>query len=145
MSNCIVSCTWTPYIPDHDANLSVITVGHGDNITSMDLGVGYKITQRTELITPTVSSIGFPSDTWGFDFSYLDLEPYSQGTLYLPFVGLVPLDLDVIAQAKAIGFNIAIDQVACEIAYKLLRASGEVIATYQGGYGATVPIAARSA
>lgn len=143
VANCIVSCTWTPYTPDHDATVSAITIGHGDHITSMGIGNGYKISQRTELITPTVSSIGFPSDTWGFDFSYLDIEPYSQGTLYLPFVGLVPLDLDVIAQSKAIAFNIAIDQVACEIAYKLLRSSGEVIATYQGAYGATVPIASQ--
>ena len=143
VSNCIVSCTWTPYTPDHDASPSIITVGHGTNITSMDLGLGYKISQRTELITPTVSSISFPSDAWGYDFSYLDVEPYTQGTLYLPFVGLVPLDLDVIAQSKSIAFNIAIDQVACEIAYKILRSSGEVISTYQGAFGATVPIAAQ--
>ena len=145
VANCIVSCMWSPYAPDHDNTLSAITVGHGDHITSMAIGNGYKITQRTELITPTVASIGFPSDTWGFDFSYLDVDPYSQGTLYLPFVGLVPLDLDVIAQSKAITLNISIDQIACEIAYKIMRASGEVIATYQGGYGATVPIASQGA
>lgn len=143
VSNCIVSCMWTPYTPDHDAALTPLTIGHGQNITSMDLGLGYKISQRTELITPTASSIAFPSDDWGFDFSYLDVEPYTQGSLYLPFVGLVPLDLDVIAQNKSIVFNIAIDQIACEIAYKILRSSGEVIATYQGAYGASVPIASQ--
>ena len=143
VSNCIVSCMWTPYTPDHDDTLSAITIGHGDHITSLDIGNGYKIDNRTELITPTTSSIAFPTDDLGLDFSYLDVEPYSQGTLYLPFVGLVPLDLDVIAQAKAINFNIAIDQISCEIAYKIMRASGEVIATYQGGFGATVPIASQ--
>ena len=143
VANCIVSCMWTPYTPDHDATASIITIGHGTNVTSLDVGVGYKITQRTELITPTTTAISFPTDDLGLDFSYLDLEPYSQATLYLPFVGLVPLDLDVIAQAKAINLNIAIDQIACEIAYKIMRASGEVIATYQGGYGAVVPIASQ--
>lgn len=142
VANCIVSCTWTPYTPDYGA-LTALTIGHGTNITSLGLGNGYKLTQRTELITPTAQPISFPSDTWGYDFSYLDVEPYTQGTLYLPFVGLVPLDLDVIAQNKSILFNIAIDQIACEIAYKLMRPSGEVIATYQGAYGSTVPIAAQ--
>lgn len=145
VANTIVSCTWTPYAPDHAATLSIIRIGHGSGITPVDLGAGYKITQRTELITPTAASIGFPSDTWGYDFSYLDLPPYTQGTLYLPFVGMVPLDLDVIAQSKAVVFNIAIDQIACEIAYKIMRPSGEVVATYQGSYGASVPIAAQGA
>jgi len=142
VANCIVSCTWTPYTPDYGA-LTALTIGHGTGITSLGIGNGYKLTQRTELITPTASAISFPSDQWGYDFSYLDVEPYTQGTLYLPFVGLVPLDLDVVAQNKSILFNIALDQIACEIAYKIMRPSGEVIATYQGAYGSTVPIAAQ--
>lgn len=142
VANCIVSCTWTPYTPDYGA-LTALTVGHGNNITSMGIGNGYKITNRTELITPTATAITFPSDSWGLDFSYLDVAPYTSGTLYLPFVGLVPLDLDVVAQNKSILFNIALDQIACDIAYKIMRPSGEVIATYQGSYGASVPIAAQ--
>lgn len=145
VSNCIVSCTWTPYTPDHSSSLTALTVGHGSGVTSMDLGAGYLITQRTELIAPTASAITFPTDSWGYDFCYLDVAPYTQGTLYLPFVGLVPLDIDVIAQNKSIVINIALDQIACDIAYKIMKSSGEVVATYQGSYGANVPIASQGA
>ena len=146
VSNAIVSCIWTPYEPDHGNTLDPITIGFDSGHTTiMDLGVGYKITQRTELIAPTATAITFPTDSLGLDFSYLDVAPYTTGTLYLPFVGLVPLDIDVVAQNKSILFNIAIDQIACEIGYKVMRPSGEVIATYQGSYGASIPLASQGA
>ena len=91
-----------------------------------------------------MTALTFPSDAWGYDYSYLDLAPYTTASIYLPFVGVVPLDPDVFAQNKAIEIDIAVDICTGDIVYALHRQSGDIIATYQGNCAANIPIAGQS-
>ena len=148
LSECIVSAIWSAYIPAADIlSLSPVTIGgdayHTPIITPVQLGTFYKITQRLDSISVS-NTITFPAASHGLDFSYLDMPPYSSGIIYLPFVGIVPLDLDVFAQDAKISIKIAIDHFTGDIAYILSNKSGDIISTYQGNCATNVPVSSQS-
>ena len=136
----LVSCIKMPRMAY--SGTDSISVASGDWV----LGNGHKFTsaQRLVNIYDGVQAITFPSDSYGYDFSYLDCAPYSTGLLFLPFVGVVPLDVDSIAQNKSIYIKSDLDLFTGDIVYKIGRNSSSIIATYTGNCASNVPIAGQS-
>lgn len=143
ISNCILSCMYSPFVPT-DVTPYVLTIG-GDTtsqpkITALDIGPFNVINHRLKDLTLGTYTIGFPGDSWGTGHSYLDCAPYSVGSLYLPFVGCVSLDLDIFAEDRSITIKGAIDSVTGDIVYTLARNSNDCISTFSGNYGVNVPV-----
>lgn len=143
LSDCIVSCKWVPYTPPQTLAIASIPVGD-QSISWADMSVTEVSTRYTDFADASYS-IAFPSDDLGLGTNYLDMAPYSTGTLYLPFVGVVPLDLGVVANSKQIRIQMSIDNYTQDVVYKLSIDTGtDYIATYQGNCGTDIPIVARS-
>lgn len=146
MKNCLVSCI---AIPIEFGTLDTTTVTpticgrqiSSDGITPVSLR---RIDTRVYQVSPGNKALTFPSDGWGLDFSYLDMAPYTTGNLFLPYVGVVALDVDVFALNKAINIDVMYDVCTGDIVYRLMRTDGDVISTYQGNFAANVPVAGQS-
>lgn len=70
--------------------------------------------------------------------SYLDYSPYTKVTLYLPYIGYVPLDADYISE-KEVNVQYTIDVFTGSfVAY--VTVAGKVLYTYNGMMGVHVPI-----
>lgn len=149
LANCIVSAVWSTYIPSADILAStVVTIG-GDVssspiVTPLELGIFNKITQRLDGIDLGTLTIPFPSDDHNISFSYLDLPPFTTGEIYLPYVGCVPLDLDIFAPFKSISIKMAIDHYTGDIVYSFHNIAGDMIASYQGNCATNIPVSSRS-
>ena len=149
LANCIVSAVWSTYIPSSDILAStVVTIGGDPSsspiVTPLELGIFNKITQRLDGIDLGTLTIPFPSDDHNISFSYLDLPPFTTGEIYLPYVGCVPLDLDIFAPFKSISIKMAIDHYTGDIVYSFHNISGDMIASYQGNCATNIPISSRS-
>lgn len=140
VKNLLVSCIKLPRMP---------LVGF-DSINAASgawyLGKGAKIADSNRLINlfSGTHAVTFPSDAMGYDFSYLDCAPYTTGMLFLPFVGVVPLDVDSIAQNKSIYVSADLDLFTGDIIYKIGRNASSIIATYTGNCASNVPICGSS-
>lgn len=149
LANCIVSAIWSTYIPDAGIlSSTVVTIGGDPSstpaIAALDLGIYNCITQRLDAIDLGTLTIPFPSDDHGITFSYLDLPPFTTGEIYLPYVGCVPLDLDIFAPFKSISIKMAIDHFTGDLVYSFHNISGDFIASYQGNCATNIPVSSRS-
>ena len=131
----IVSCRWVPYSPAGTQH-HIWVAGHECD------AIGFSINSRMANIDEASYNINFPSDSLGLGTAYIDNAPYTTGSLYLPFVGVVPLDLDIIGPSKQIRIKISIDNYTGDIAYKLSNASGDFISSYQGNCSTNIPLSA---
>lgn len=91
-------------------------------------------------------TIPFASADYGYSAeTYLDHAPYCTALIYLPFVGLVPLDLDAFGTVRAVTVKAQIDRMACGIVYKIMNAAdGQTLATYNGNFGTSVPVSSNT-
>ena len=138
----IISCIWLPF-----ANFGTSgCCGTPENIYlgSYDTGVlGAPIINRNLSKTGISVPITFPTT----GKTYLQKSPYSTGTMYLPFVGSVPLDVDMVADSKALAFDIYVDVLTGDMMYRGMVSDGladKMINTYSGNCATKVPISAYS-
>ena len=146
MKSCLVSCIKIPIEYGTLDTTAVTPTIKGemisdDGITPVSLR---RIDTRVYSITPGNKSLVYPSDGWGYDASYLDYSPYTTGNLFLPFVGVVPLDMDAFSLNKSINISVSYDVCTGDIVYKLTRDGSDYISTYQGNFAASVPVAGQS-
>lgn len=138
--DCIVSVKWLPVAPTTGTLTNLIFGG-------VDLGntiAGYPVTDRYIEIAETSADITYPTDGWGLGTTYLDYSPYTTGTIYLPFVGVVPLDVDIVSKTKQITVRVVCDVYTGDVLYKIGNESGDIIATYQGNCATDIPISSQS-
>lgn len=142
MKSCVVSCIAVPIVRNIGTQ-TPITIG-GNTIKHAGANYNfYKLTTRVFSKDSGAIAINFPSDTWGYDYSYLDVSPYTSGSVYLPFVGVVDFDVELFAQNKSMQIKVYIDIVTGDIVYHFLR-SDNIVSSYAGNFGASVPIAGQS-
>lgn len=146
VQNSFVSCIWLPFTVSFVT--SNFTTGSTDQI---EIGrktltsVGYKIRSRkkSSYISGSLSwPVGYTTKT------YLHHAPYSTGVLYLPFVGCVDLDLDILGTDDSLGITYDLDVLTGDIIYHLNDAafSGFTanMATYSGNCATKVPVSGAS-
>lgn len=142
LKDCIACCRWIPYSPQLSLDDSILIGGQ-----YLPTAKAKKVTSRFLTISDASYNIDFPSDSDigpGYGTNYLDLPPYTTGNIYLPFVGNVPLDLDIVSQSKQIRLAVYIDNYTSDIIYKLSNDSGDYINTYQGNCGSDIPIVSQT-
>lgn len=136
--NVLISCCVLPRLP---------LEGHTPiKVGTLTLGEGYLIppTDRVVTLYENTKAVSFPADDYGYDFSYLDCSPYCSGTLFLPFVGVVDLDVDTIATNKSIYIKCSLDQLTGDLVYLIGIDSSNIIKTYSGNCAANIPICGSS-
>lgn len=106
---------------------------------------GYPLTVGlASLYFSNTQDISFPSSDYINETSYLDFEPYSMGLLYLPYVGIVPLDMDIIGKCRRVKIECQLNKSTADFVYSVyavgLLASETLIATYSGNCGTEIPV-----
>lgn len=140
MKSCIVSCIRIPALPTAETGTDAIMVA------GQSIGVSATIIPRYASIAETSYNITFPfgDGIWaGGSENYVDYA-YTVGTLYLPFVGVVPLDVGVVAHSRQIRIGAEVDWCTGAIVYKLANASGDFMGTYEGHFSSEVPIVSQT-
>lgn len=131
----LVSCIWVPM------------TGIGGGSTAIHIGretmtsTGGHITDRIVSFNTGLTSIGFSSYSGGAGslMTYLEKAPYCTGLLYLPFVGVVGLDMDILAFTKNMQIDGYVDILTGDIVYNV-RYGAFRTSTYNGNVATKIPI-----
>lgn len=93
----------------------------------------------------SVYGISVPAAYFSPYDSYADAAPYVTLTLYLPYVGIVPLDYSMIQDSRTIYYQLIVDFVTGDIEYVLMKTQGGgIIATYEGNMATKCPVSSKS-
>lgn len=131
----LVSCIWVPM------------TGIGGSSVNIHIGretmsaTGGHIASRIVSFNTGLTSIGFSpiSGGAGSMMTYLEKAPYCTGLLYLPFVGIVGLDMDVLAFTKNMQIDGYVDILTGDIVYNV-RYGAFRTSTYNGNIATKIPI-----
>lgn len=131
--DAIISCIWMPIpITKFDTQQETISLANQAMLTSLFIK-GRKITR-----TGTINTNGiYPT---GSSDNYLLRPPYASYALYLPFVGVVPIDANVILSTGSLKYEVTVDAFTGDVIYVIQDAGGEKIATFSGTCGTTIPV-----
>lgn len=132
----LVSCNWIPFsVSDLPGTLDNLRVANQDMIAN-----GYRLTGYLKAFNATLA---LPYGTDHTD-TFLDCQPFNTGTLYLPFVGCVPLDLESVYPSHYLTISMQVDLVTGDIAY-LIGASSTAnwMRTYHGSCASRLPISSQ--
>lgn len=141
VQNCLVSCLWLPIDKSKiSGSDEYIKIGRESTIIN-----GKKISDRKLSTSTGLTALTFPSGCGGSgnQMLYIDKAPYTTGVLYLPFVGIVPLDLDLVSFTKSIQINMNIDLLTGDIVYRI-STGGALVSTYNGNIATKMPLSASS-
>lgn len=131
----LVSCIWVPM------------TGIGGSSTNIHIGretmsaQGGHISDRLVSFSSGLTSISFSdiSGGAGASMTYLEKAPYCTGLLYLPFVGIVGLDMDILAFTKNMSIDGCVDILTGDIVYNV-RYGAFRTSTYNGNVATKIPI-----
>lgn len=123
---CICFLRWIPYT----LNTSGTTISLGKSNTGIPAGA---VTQRTIHGTVYVEMPWFGND-------FRNFEPYSQGYLSLPFVGVVQLSLSQLSEVITMAIAYTADLFTGDITYSIVNAYGKM-AVYTGNFASDIPVA----
>lgn len=145
MKNVLVSCTWVPFT-GFSLSASTIIMISGEPLEDNNgnsVAASY-ITVRYKTISAGNVTIGYPFDNDYNVDNYLDAPPYTSGSIYIPFVGVVPFDADIFFNDKTCDLTCVLDTYTGDMAYELFDSAANVISTYQGCCGTSIPIAGQT-
>lgn len=135
LRECLISLKKVPYTPA--GTTDTVVIGEYDTQDSAT-----RVSQSIIHDDATVT-VNRPSDDYEPGTSYLDFSPYSVACVYLPYVGVVPLDMEILGDTRSLTVDYWLDQITADIAYKL-STNGKIIGTYSGNCGANLPIASQN-
>jgi len=140
MKNIIVSCIAIPYNPTKTVLVGGLTVD-----TTVLLSDAYYVANRLVHVLQGVTCSFTVPDPTGLDVhSYLDHAPYTTGALYLPYVGVVPLDIDIFSENQSFIVDMYLDICTGDMVYRISKTTGDYVATYQGNCATQVPVSGSS-
>lgn len=145
LKNILVSCIWVPFTPTGVGLDVALSVG-GEALLDQNQQVvtAKRIATRYVSYSSGAVTVGYPNDNNYNVDNYLDAAPYTTGSLYLPFVGVVPFDCDIFFNDKTLTLLMILDQYTGDIVYYLVDSSSNPVATYQGNCATSVPIAGQT-
>lgn len=129
--DAIISCTWTPIaITNPDLSTQEVPVVIGKYNTGV---IGHLVESSTisgsiDLTIPHLTN------------NYLDIEPYTRATLYLPFVGVVGIDSSFLYGKDTLTVDYTIDLFTGDIVY-MIKCNENIISTQSGRCGSVIPVA----
>lgn len=131
----LISCMWLP------------VTGIGGASTPIHIGretmtaTGGHISDRVISFNSGLTTIGFGTGSGGAGaaMTYLEKAPYCSGLLYLPFVGIVSLDMDILAFTKNLQLDGYVDILTGDIVYNVKYGAFRT-STYNGNIATKIPI-----
>ena len=131
----LVSCIWVPLTGIGGGSVPV-HIGR-ETMTA----TGGKITDRIISFGSGLTTLNFNTHSGGAGSSmtYLEKAPYCSGALYLPFVGFVPIDMDIAAFTKSIQLDGYVDILTGDIVYNVKYGAVRV-SSYSGNLATKVPV-----
>lgn len=131
----LVSCMWLP------------VTGIGGSSTPIHIGretmnaTGGHISDRVISFNSGLTTISFGTGSGGAGsaMTYLEKAPYCSGLLYLPFVGIVSLDMDILAFTKNLQLDGYVDILTGDIVYNVKYGAFRT-STYNGNIATKIPI-----
>ena len=131
----LVSCIWVPLTGIGGSSVP-IHIGR-ETMTA----TGGKISDRIISFSSGLTTLNFSSISGGAGgaMSYLEKAPYCSGAIYLPFVGFVPIDMDVASFTKSIQLDGYVDILTGDIVYNVKYGAAR-ISTYSGNLATKVPV-----
>lgn len=131
--DCIISCIWLPFD-------TTFLLGASTNIFLGEYDTNVQARRLTSRVRQFVFNVNLSGLLSG---NYTDVSPFSTGVLYLPFVGSVSLDLDILYQnADLITGDIYVDGFTGDIVYVI--DIGDRVITYSGNCATKLPITSMS-
>lgn len=119
----IVSCRWIPFEASSlSGTEKTIIIGYADTTVR-----GKLLNSNFKGLSATMN-LPRRSTTQ----SFLDVEPFTTATLYLPFVGVVPLDLTAYSPSTTFAIDMKCDVATGDIVYTVGRSFTEFTSTYSG-------------
>ena len=141
--DCILSLKRVTYNPSGDVGQTIYLGEHrledsgGNPITATALNsVPIKDDSGLQLVS-------FEADNHLAIRTYPYFPPYTTAAIYLPFVGLVPLDVHSIRASK-VGVRVRVDKYTADLVYEVYTDDDITLGTYYGNCGADLPIAAQN-
>lgn len=133
--DAVISCTWLPV-----SQASIGGTSENIYLGSYDTGISANLitSRQYGLSTPSSIILDFPDS---IPRDYRRGAPYTTGVIYLPFVGTVPLDVDIVYPYDSIDVSYALDVFTGDIAYNIWR-DGKIISTYGGNCATQIPLSA---
>lgn len=131
----LVSCIWVPM------------TGIGGGATNIHIGretmnaQGGHISDRIVSFSSGLTTISFGAGSGGAgaNMTYLEKPPYCTGIMYLPFVGIVGLDMDILAFTKNLSLTGYVDILTGDIVYNVNYGAYRT-STYNGNLATKIPI-----
>lgn len=136
VQDSLVSCVWIPIDISHVPGTSGMKIHIGREIMDAE---GKKVASRKLHMATGSVSLTFPSGAGGGgDMLYIDKAPYTTATMFLPFVGVVPIDVDMAAFTKNMAVDAYIDLITGDIVYKVSY-GGAMTSTFNGNIATKMP------
>lgn len=135
LRECLISLKKVPYVPTGTTE-SVYFGEYDTQDTATRVSSAYVYKSANVLINR-------PSDDHEAGTTYLDFSPYSMCYVYLPYVGIVPVDMNILGDTRYLNVEMWLDQQTADLVY-LLSTDGHRIASYSGNCGANMPIATQN-
>lgn len=131
----LVSCIWVPMTGIGGGSVN-IHIGR-ETMTA----TGGHISDRIVSFSSGLTTIGFGAGSGGAGaaMTYLEKPPYCTGIMYLPFVGIVGLDMDILAFTKNISLTGYVDILTGDIVYNVNYGANRT-STYNGNLATKIPI-----
>lgn len=135
--DCVVSCKAMPVLKIKIAGNSPyneqITVGGESLGASADIVKNRYITYS--------GHVSLPNKPHGTN-SYADTAPYMTISVYLPFVGVVPVDFGIVRATWALNYRLTIDVLTGDVMYCIYAdaAFTQLCATYSGNCASECPV-----
>lgn len=133
--SAIIDCR---YLPIAITNMHTATerMKFGDYSSGLD---GNVLTNR--FYSSSIQSLSLPVREWLTD-TYAEGAPYLTMTMYLPFVGVVPLDIAYVRSNWTLYFQIHVDLCTGDVVYKIFSdsAGNRLAATYSGNCSSECPV-----
>lgn len=141
LKNVIVSCIKIPYTKSMRTAIPGGLTINGINV----LNTTYQASPRiVHDLGGVECSFAMPDPT-GLDvYSYLDQAPYTTGLIYLPYVGVVPLDLEIFAKNQKFILDMYFDECTGDVIYRISNVTGDYVNTYSGNCATNIPISGSS-
>ena len=131
----IVSCIWLPLYSEVGGSPATVKVARESiGVTAPQIS-----NRRAQTSGTTTLNFMTGSGGAGSSMTYLEKAPYCTGFMYLPFVGMVPLDMDAAAYYKEISVNVNVDILTGDTVYELYYGSVKT-STYNGNCATKIPL-----
>lgn len=141
--DCILSLKRVTYNPTGDTGQQIYLGEHG-LVDSNNNPITATALNTSPIVDDSgLQLVSFEADGHLNARTYPYYPPYTSAAIYLPFVGIVPLDVHSIRASK-VGVKVRVDKYTADIVYEVYTDDDITLGTYYGNCGADLPIAAQS-